>query len=231
MTSSAGSMTWGRPEEEEERETTLFLVRHGETVWNVAGRVQGQQHSGLTQRGREQGRRAAQRLAGIKLDAIYASDLPRAQETAELIAAGRGLKVTVSPALRERSFGVLEGKTLQEAARTSGSWFLGWQANRLLKSPPDGERQPEMCERVMEVMRRIIESHAGGNVAIATHGGPIKSVVYDTLRIPMSLWSLSFIANGSITTLRGTVDVLRLVTLNDICHLEGLAPGPSEALE
>jgi probable phosphoglycerate mutase len=162
---------------------------------------------------------------------VYASDLPRARETAELIAAGRGLTVKVSAGLRERSFGVLEGKTLPEAARISGSWFLSWQADRLLKSPPDGETQPEMSQRVMEVVRRIFAAHPGKSVAIAGHGGPIKSAVYHVLSIPLSLWDLTFIANGSITTLRGTPDVMRVVTVNDICHLQGLAAGPAEAVE
>ncbi len=213
--------TWGRALGEVETDTTLYLVRHGETKWNVEGRVQGHQHAPFSDRGWDQTRRIAHRLANTKFEAVYSSDLQRAYEAAELVAASHQLQAKKFAALRERSFGVLEGKTLDEAAKTQGSWLIGWQADRLLKSPPDGESQPEMCERVMEALRKIIIAHPGKSVAVVTHGGPIKSAVYEILRIPISLWSLTFIGNGSITILRGTQDVMRVVTFNDCSHLEG----------
>jgi len=212
--------TWGRPMGDAGSDATLILVRHGETVWNVEGRVQGQRHSALTDRGWDQTRRVAHRLATTKLDAVYSSDLQRAFEAAEFLAASHKLTAKSLPALRERNFGVLEGKTLDEAARTEGSWLLTWQADGLLKSPPDGESQPDMCERVMDALREIADVHLGRSVAVVTHGGPIKSAVYDVLRIPISLWNLTFISNGSITVIRGNRDVMRLVCLNDACHLE-----------
>jgi len=221
MTASNEDRTiWGRPMGEVDTNTTLLLVRHGETTWNVEGRVQGHRHSNLTDRGWDQTRRTVHRLANVKLDAVYSSDLQRAHEAAELIAASHQLKAKLLPALRERNFGVLEGKTLNESARTAGSWLIQWQADRLLKSPPDGESQPDMSERVMEALRKIAAAHPGKSVAVITHGGPIKSAIYDILRIPLSLWDLTFIGNGSITTLRGIPDVMRVACFSDTCHLE-----------
>lgn len=216
---------------ETDADTTLILVRHGESVWNLEGRVQGQQQGRLTAQGRDQGQRLADRLSRAKLDAVYSSDLARARETAELIAAPHGLAVELREDLRERSFGVLEGKTLDEAARTMGPWFLLWQEDRLRNSPPGGETQPEMCARVMEALRDIASSHPGAQVAVSTHGGPVKSAVYDVLRIPLSLWTLTFIANASITILRGIPDLMRLVTFNDVCHLEPAWPPGGESVE
>jgi probable phosphoglycerate mutase len=213
----------------EEKEATLILVRHGETTWNAEGRVQGHSNSPLNERGRQQAQRVAQHLAKLKVQVIYSSDSTRARETAELIAATHRLPVMASEELRERNYGVLEGKTLAEAARTQGTWFLTWQENRH-NAPPAGESQQQMCERIMEAIRKVATAHAGQTVVVSTHGGPIKSAVYDILRIPLSLWRLTWIENGSITILRGTPDVMRVACLNDTCHL-GVLPTPTEQAE
>ncbi len=209
--------------EERSREATLLLVRHGETTWNVEGRVQGQQDAPLSERGKEQARLVAERLARATISAVYSSDLGRARATAEAVAAPHNLTPQFARALRERSFGVLEGKTMEEAGASQGLWFLTWQSDRLRNAPPDGEDQPAMCERVMKALRAIAGAHPGETVAVVTHGGPIKSAVYDILSIPLSLWSLTWISNGSITTIKGTPEVFQVACLNDTCHLGGMA--------
>jgi probable phosphoglycerate mutase len=94
--------------------TRVIAVRHGETEWNVATRIQGQLDIGLNETGREQARRVARALAGEALDAVYASDLQRAVDTAQAIAAQAGLAVQTDAALRERGFGEFEGLTWAE---------------------------------------------------------------------------------------------------------------------
>ena len=210
--------------EDRSRDATIILVRHGQTVWNAEHRFQGQKDSPLTELGREQTRRVAARLSHTHIDAVYSSDISRARETAESIIAGRNLSVEPREDLRERSYGVLEGQTLEEAAATAGAWFLGWEADRIQKSPPAGESQPEMCERVMDTLSEIAQAHPNQTVVVATHAGPIKSAVYDILCVPLSLWNLTFISNGSLTTLRGTPEVMRVVSFNDTCHLDSPAP-------
>lgn len=212
-----------------DREATLILIRHGETTWNADGRVQGHTNSPLNERGKQQAQRVAQHLARVKVHAVYSSDSTRALETANQVAAAHRLQVMASEELRERNYGVLEGKTLAEAARTQGTWFLSWQENRL-NAPPAGESQQQMCERIMEAIRRIASAHAGQTVVVSTHGGPIKSAVYEILRIPLSLWRLTWIENGSITILRGTPDLLRVASFNDTCHL-GFLPALREQAE
>jgi broad specificity phosphatase PhoE len=214
--------------EDRSRDCTLLLVRHGESVWNAEGRVQGHQDSRLSERGREQSRLAAEHLSRLSIGAIYSSDLGRAQETADMIAAPHGLTVATASALRERNYGVLEGQTVEDAARTQGIWFLPWQADRLNSSPPGGERQPEMCQRVVEALRAIARAYPGQTVVVVTHGGPIKSAIYEVLRIPLALWNLTWVANGSITTLQGTPDVFRIACINDTCHLRAAYPKPDE---
>src|SRR5204862_6778501 len=96
------------------RVTTLILARHGETDWNRDGRFQGHADPPLNDRGREQARALASELAGDVLDAVYTSDLLRAHETAQIVAATKGLSVVVDPDLRERDVGEWSGLTLPE---------------------------------------------------------------------------------------------------------------------
>ena len=208
-----------------ERETTLIMARHGETLWNAEARVQGHLDSPLTPEGLAQARGIAQRLSKVEIAAIYSSPVGRARETTALIAAGRGAPVRTRAELRERCYGVLEGLTVEEAASMHGDWLDGWRANRQRLAPPGGETQGELRRRVMAALREIVAAHAGETVAVSTHGGPIKSAVFHILGIPIANWDLTFIANGSITILRGGPEVLRVVTFNDTCHLEGESPG------
>ena len=224
---TAEQTRWASPEQHSQ-DATLILVRHGETRWNAEGRIQGHSDSSLNELGREQGQRVAERLASLKIQAIYSSDVSARVETARFIAAPHQLKVHTSDMLRERNYGVLEGKTLEEAGRTQGTWFMSWQADRR-GAPPAGESHDEMTVRIITALRKVAEMHAKQTVVVVSHGGPIKAAVYETLRIPITLWKLTWIENGSITTLRGTPDVMRVACLNDTCHLAGLALHANEA--
>lgn len=210
---------------DEPQRTTLILVRHGETEWNIERRVQGQIDSQLTARGRAQARRAAERLAQTDVRAVYSSDSGRARETAELIAAPHGLTVAVRPALRERSYGILEGKTMEQVGREDTGWLEAWRADRLRLAPPEGETQPELARRVMSALHDIAAAHAGEQVVVSTHGGPVKCAVFEILQIPISSWDRTWIANGSITVLVGTPERLLVAAFNDTCHLNE-APAP-----
>ncbi|MCJ7822803.1 MAG: histidine phosphatase family protein [Armatimonadetes bacterium] len=205
---------------DEQQRTTLILVRHGETEWNTERRVQGQVDSQLTARGRAQARQAAERLAETDVRAIDSSDSGRARETAELIAAPHGLVIAIHAGLRERSYGILEGKTVEEAAREDTGWLEAWRADRLRLAPPEGETQPELSQRVMSALREIVTAHPGEQVVVSTHGGPVKSAVFDILQIPVSSWDRTWIANGSITVLVGTPERLLVAAFNDTCHLD-----------
>ncbi len=83
----------------------------------------------------------------------------------------------------------------------------------------------------MNALREIMAAHPGRTVAVSTHGGPIKSAIYEILRIPSSLWRLTWIENGSITVLRGTPDSVRVATFNDTCHLEATTAARPDDVE
>jgi broad specificity phosphatase PhoE len=151
--------------------TTILLVRHGETDWNLERRVQGHSDTPLNDTGRAQALALAETLEGEEFDAVYASDLARAFDTAQVVAERRGLPVTPVPGLRERNFGTWEGLTDTEIferfpAAKIGSWG-------------DAETQDEMRERVLGALREIAAAHPNGRVLVVTHGGPVRRLLVE----------------------------------------------------
>jgi probable phosphoglycerate mutase len=139
---------------------TLLLVRHGETDWNADGRLQGHTDRPLNDFGRRQAGRLAEELAEEKLEAIYASDLSRARETAEIVGARLGLAVVLDPDLREKDWGTWEGLTAVERERVE---FAG--------EPTEAHK-----DRVLGALKRIADRHPGGRVLVVTHGGSMRRV-------------------------------------------------------
>lgn len=154
--------------------TTVYLARHGESDWNVERRWQGHADRPLTDRGREQARLLAKRLADVKLEAVYASDLRRAWETAQAVAATRGLEVVRLPELREVDVGSWSGCTRDECAERFPEAFARWRQGG--SGWDDGESYEEMGERIVEAIRTIAAEHPDGAVLVVSHGGPIRAV-------------------------------------------------------
>jgi broad specificity phosphatase PhoE len=155
--------------------TTLLLVRHGETDWNADGRLQGQTDRPLSDFGRRQARQLAEELADEELEAIYASDLSRARETAEIVAERLELPVVLEPDLREKDWGTWEGLTGVERDRVE---FVG-------------ESTEAHQERILRALRRISERHPGdGRVLVVTHGGSMRRVQTAALG-----WALPVVEN------------------------------------
>ncbi len=143
--------------------TTLLFARHGETDWNREGRFQGHADPPLNEAGRAQARELAERLQDVPLDAVYSSDLRRAHETAEIIAAAKGLPVVVEPGLREIDVGSWSGLTRSEIEER----FPGAEHH-------DGETREEHLERVVATVDRIARAHPGERVLIVSHGGSLR---------------------------------------------------------
>jgi 2,3-bisphosphoglycerate-dependent phosphoglycerate mutase len=140
--------------------TTLLLVRHGETDWNADGRLQGHTDRPLSEYGRRQARRLAEELVDEPLDAIYASDLARARETAEIVGERLTLPVMLDRDLREKDWGTWEGLTPAERDRVE-----------LV-----GESTEAHQERILRALGRIAQRHPGARVLVVTHGGSMRRV-------------------------------------------------------
>jgi broad specificity phosphatase PhoE len=160
--------------------TTLLLVRHGETDWNAAGRLQGHTDRPLNEYGRRQARDLADRLSGDGIAAVYASDLARARETAEILGARLGLEVVIDPDLREKDWGTWEGLTSEERAQVEF----------------EGESTEAHRERVLRAVRRIVEAHPAESVVVVTHGGSLRRI-----QAAVSGVALPVIDNCSVWTL------------------------------
>ncbi len=160
-------------------ETTVVLVRHGETDWNRQGRVQGWAPSRLTDRGREQARALGDHLADrYDFDRLVASDLRRTRETTTLI---REHGVTPDPtfdrAWRERDFGVYQGLTETEVFEQYPEFAVTNGIEAVREVPENGESLLAARERVLKGWARVLEDAAGETVLVVAHGGPIYLVL------------------------------------------------------
>jgi len=170
--------------EQQEPVTTLYVVRHGETDWNRERRIQGQQDPPLNEVGRQQARALAGRLSAIRFDAVYSSDLRRARETAEIIAAGRRLPIHVTPALRERSFGRWEGERFEDLPHLDPAGWQSWLERRPDAAPHGGESDAALEKRSVAIFQRIVEAFPGGDVLVVSHGGLIAAMIRAWIGMP-----------------------------------------------
>jgi glucosyl-3-phosphoglycerate phosphatase len=153
--------------------TTLLLARHGETDWNRDGRWQGQSDTPLNELGREQARELAESLDGI--DAVYSSDLARARETAEIVAARLGVEVKVDERLRERSFGAWEGLTMEEIEGRYAQAHVRWRAGEG-HGADDAEPFDAFAARVHSFLEEVLRRHPDETVLVVGHGGSIRVI-------------------------------------------------------
>jgi broad specificity phosphatase PhoE len=154
--------------------TVLLLARHGETDWNRERRWQGHADRPLTRRGIEQANALAARLADTELDAVYASALRRARETAATVATKLGLPLETTRDLREVDVGSWSGLTRAEAAARFPEAFARWERGEI--GWADGEAYDAMSERILAAVDRIAARHQTGRVLVVTHAGPIRAI-------------------------------------------------------
>ncbi len=152
-------------------ETTIILVRHGETVDNARQIMQGQTQGELNDKGRDQARQVAQRLACEQLDAVVASDLRRAIQTAEIIATLHGMTVQTTPLLRERDWGGFTGRFIPELK--GEVW------------PEDIESEEALLERARQFLIYITATYPGKRVVAVGHGIINKAILAVYAQCPM----------------------------------------------
>ncbi len=202
----------------------LIFVRHGQTTWNLASRYQGHADSDLSELGLIQAERVGNRLKDTRIDAVYSSDLKRASDTAEAIAEHHGLSVRTDPRLREVCFGEWEGLTVSEIKELYPEAFANYRKDSVTYRSPGGERLEALQARVVEVVNEIVRAHPDETVVIATSGGPIRAFLCYALNVPLATFRKVSLDNAGITSYRRRADDdWVLETLNDACHLEGLA--------
>jgi probable phosphoglycerate mutase len=201
--------------------TRIIAVRHGETAWNVDARIQGQLDVGLNDTGRWQARRVGEALAGEKITAVYSSDLGRAHQTAQSISEVTGVAVVPEEGLRERSFGIFEGKTFDEIHETWPDHAHNWRKRIPEWEPPEGgESLIQLRERVTRTLQALAARHPGEQIVVVAHGGVLDAIYRvatgQEVNSPRT-WELP---NGAINRLLWTPEGFTLVGWSDTQHLD-----------
>jgi len=198
--------------------TVFHLLRHGEPT--VFGRINGRLPGvGLSAKGRAEIAAVATRLAGEKIQALYASPLQRTQETAEILSARLGLPMSCREDVIELDFGEWTGKTADEI-RKDPRWQL-WSSCRSIASTPGGESWRQVQDRVVGALFDLQHAHPGGNVVIVSHGDVIRAALLFALGMPLDFYSRIEVALASISTIRLDGSGIRVLALN-----EGPRPPP-----
>jgi broad specificity phosphatase PhoE len=193
-------------------ETTLYLVRHGESEANATGVFAGQTDSPLTERGRRQAEAVAEALATVPFDRVISSDLSRTRDTAEAIARRRGLRVEVFPELREIDVGSAAGKSFDEMKglpHWTDDGFVQW---------PGGESLEQVLTRVLGCVEGIVVASPGQSVCIVAHGGVTRILVSHYLGLLPRL-DRSPADNTNITVIKTDGIAYRVESLFGSAHL------------
>ncbi len=202
----------------------LILVRHGETVLNVAGIAQGWNDSALSPAGAEQVRRLAERLAAAGVDAIYSSPLQRALSTAQAISAATGLDIHILGELREMNYGGWEGRSFMEVRHEDADVYHRWIADP--DAPcPRGESHNEVrrrMERAFEIIRATNGSNNGEKAAkrvvVVTHGTAIRVAATALMELPVMASRHFAQDNASMNVFVWRGDRYVLKVWNDTAH-------------
>lgn len=181
--------------------TTIIFVRHGETLWNQEGRYQGQMDSPLSKLGLDQAERVGEWLSKRRIDAVYTSDLKRAERTAECIAKHHKLKPTIDPRLREMAFGVWEGLTRQEVRAQYAQLWAERHQDRLQTRIPQGELPAEVVERLRSFLSDCTAREEKQTIVVVSHGGALRLILASLLGIPLEHSSCLSQSNTGVSEL------------------------------
>lgn len=201
--------------------TRILAIRHGETAWNVDTRIQGHLDIPLNATGQWQAQRLARALAAQDpIHAIYSSDLLRAHDTARAIADATGTPLSTHRGLRERGFGIFEGKTYVEIETAWPDESLRWRQRDPHWAPPGGESLVQVRERIAGTLHELAARHPGEQIVLVAHGGVMdqlyRAATGQDLQAPRT-WELT---NTAVNRLLWTPQALSLVGWADTSHLD-----------
>lgn len=206
-------------------ETRVILIRHGETVFNIEGKIQGSLDSPLTEIGVQQAKAVASRLRHTSLSKIYTSDLGRALSTAKLIAQPANHPLVPDERLREREMGIFQGLTFDIIAQQYPDDLAQLRVADADYIPPGGESAQQTRERAWAALNDLADRHPGEQIAVVSHGAVIAGIIRHILGVPYGGRRGFKIFNAGINVLTKSNDHWTVETLGDICHLNHLGTG------
>ena len=202
--------------------TTLIVVRHGETDWNIDGKYQGHLDSSLSPLGIKQAEALAAGLSGRDIEAIYSSDLRRAVQTTEMIAQELSLPFITDDRLRERLLGIIQGETpdvFREQYPEESRLFFSTCPDYAL---PEGESLRQLYVRNIACAEELTEDHIGRKILIVTHGGVLRSFLYKVLNLSLNQSLPASLFNASINMFSVMEHQWKLEVWGDTNHLDGM---------
>lgn len=212
------------------KSTEILLIRHGETDWNAAKRLQGHCDIALNAQGQAQADALGQALRDELLAAIISSDLQRARQTAQAVAMqqpGSQLEVVCDSGLRERCYGAFEGLHYSEISQRHPAAFAAWQARDIDAVLPPGGRVGESFRafyaRSVAAVLDWGRRYPGQKIALVAHGGVLECAYRAALALPLTTPRDFPVLNASINRFRVEADVLRLLSWGEVAHLDAMA--------
>ncbi len=204
--------------------TEIWLIRHGETDWNRARRLQGWKDIPLNDEGTEQAARLARRLGkdaqGGPFEAIYSSDLQRAHSTALPVAELLQLRVRPEPGLRERCYGVLEGLAMDELEQHQPVAAAAWRSRDPDRTLDGGESLRQFRDRVVTTLEDVAMRHPDARVLLFAHGGVLDIAWRHAQDIPLSHPRDAALLNTAVNRLRYENGRWRVMGWGDISHID-----------
>ena len=199
---------------------TLYIVRHGETEWNIENKLQGWMDSALTNKGIEHSLRLQKRLEPVYFQHIYASPSGRAIHTANLIKGLQNIEVKTDENLKEIHLGSWEGKTHDEVKLNEPERYDHfWNAPHLYVADT-GETFEQLQQRVDNFLSSIVTEHTEGNILVVTHTVFIKMLLANVKQLPISeLWGPPYIKDTSLSIIEFENSSSNILLEADIEHL------------
>ena len=206
----------------------IYIIRHGETDWNVEGRVQGWTDTPLNAKGLAQARLIACRLGEEKgFDALYSSPLQRAWRTAEDIAGAVGLTPVPEPRLKERCLGMIEGHTFLEIEQQDPELYRRWRQDPRRVALPGEEARECFQDRIRDLLEELQARHPGGRIILVTHGGTLAMIIATVIQLDVERHFPFWFDNACLNVVEFGGRVPRVLSLNDTCHLRNGSSHPS----
>ena len=200
--------------------TRVVAVRHGETDWNTQTRIQGHTDIELNARGRWQAVRLAQALADEGVQAVYSSDLQRAHDTAQAVAAGAGLAVQHALGLRERHFGTFEGLTFPQIDERWPDDARRWRQREPDFAPGGGESLNVFYARCVQACAELADRHRGQTILVVAHGGVLDCLYRAATRVALNAPRTWQLRNAAVNRLLHSDGGFTLVGWDDARHLD-----------
>lgn len=200
----------------------IYLIRHGQTQWNIERRLQGVGDSPLTEKGKLDAKLLEDRLREIDIDIIYSSPSTRAIKTSKIIKGKRNIEILVDEDLKEMNIGSWQGKVLDEIRIKSPQEYHNyWNEPHLYVGNNGGENFYQVQKRAISFIDNIIHERKYNNILLVSHGDTIKSIITYYQNKPMDLlWDPPLIEATSLSLLEIDSDKIRVLFSGDISHLE-----------